>query len=112
MQDQRRRHALPGAFRLQSQRQAEVVRRLRRSVLSVLQRADERLESLRSRLQALDPKRVLSRGYAWISDEQGQPVVRARGLVAGQQVTAVWADGQAKAQLQDVHLDDVRQADR
>jgi exodeoxyribonuclease VII large subunit len=108
--DRRLRHALLGAVRLRTQRQEDVARRLQRAASSRLARAEERLQSLQARLRALDPKRVLSRGYAWISDEQGRAVVSVRGLAAGQQVTAVWADGQASAELTEVRPDDPSQS--
>jgi exodeoxyribonuclease VII large subunit len=66
------------------------------------QRAAARLESTAARLQALDPKQVLKRGYAWVEDAAGRPVVSALGLRPGEQVQAVWADGRARAELIEV----------
>ena len=43
-----------------------------------------RLVSLGARLEALDPKRVLSRGYAWLEDAEGQAVTTAASLAPGQ----------------------------
>ncbi|MBQ0930969.1 exodeoxyribonuclease VII large subunit [Ideonella alba] len=53
-----------------------------------------RLGALAAQLGALDPRRVLERGYAWVTDADGQPVLRAHGLQQGQALTAVWADGE------------------
>ena len=78
---------------------------LRRAAGQHLDRAHARLEALGQRLAALDPKRVLARGYAWVTDAQGQPIVSARALRVGQSVQAVWADGRADAQVQNVHPD-------
>ena len=78
---------------------------LRRAAGVHLDRAHARLDALGQRLAALDPKRVLARGYAWVTDDQGQPIVSARALQVGQSVQAVWADGRAGVQVQDVHPD-------
>ena len=36
------------------------------------------------RLQAVDPHRVLRRGYAWLSDTEGHAITSAQGLLVGQ----------------------------
>jgi exodeoxyribonuclease VII large subunit len=41
----------------------------------------------------LDPKLVLERGFAWISDHQGQAVSSVKQVSAGQSVQATLADG-------------------
>jgi exodeoxyribonuclease VII large subunit len=51
-----------------------------------------RLESLAVRLQAMDPRGVLRRGYAWLSTEDGLPLVRAAQARPGQVLTAHLAD--------------------
>ena len=80
-------------------RQAE---RLQRAAHSWRQQQAQQWHARQSRLQALDPTRVLQRGYAWVEDAQGRAVVSARALVPGQQVQAVWADGRALATVQSV----------
>jgi len=50
-------------------------------------------------LQALDPTRVLQRGYAWVEDGQGRAITAVAGLQPGQTVHAVWSDGRAQAQV-------------
>jgi exodeoxyribonuclease VII large subunit len=77
--------------------------RLRRAARVATQRSAARLESTAARMQSLDPKQVLQRGYAWVEDAAGRPVVSTLGLRPGQQVQAVWADGRARAELLDVH---------
>lgn len=63
-----------------------------------------RLEGLAGRLQALDPQRVLERGYALLTDgRSGRPVASAAALHAGQTLQARLADGAA-----DVTVDQVR----
>lgn len=52
-----------------------------------------RLEGLAGRLQALDPQRVLERGYAWLSDPTGHPLSSVNQVAAGDAVRGVLADG-------------------
>jgi exodeoxyribonuclease VII large subunit len=54
-----------------------------------------RLVSVQQRLVALDPRQVLTRGYAWIEDTQGRAVATAHLVQPGQALRAVWADGRA-----------------
>jgi exodeoxyribonuclease VII large subunit len=65
-------------------------------------RAD-RLGQAERHLALLDPGLVLQRGYSWLADAQGAPVISAVQLRAGQRVSAVLADGQA-----DLTVDAVR----
>jgi exodeoxyribonuclease VII large subunit len=62
----------------------------------LLARHAQRLDSLESRLAALDPKRVLARGYAWLEDGAGSAVQTVRQLAPGQALNAVLADGSAR----------------
>ncbi len=97
--DERRRGALVSALRMQSRTQQELAMRLARAQRLAIQRSDDRLAALQARLQALDPKRVLARGYAWVTDDTGRAVVSVGSLRQGQQVRAVWADGEASAEI-------------
>ncbi len=63
---------------------------LERSLLG----ARQRTERAQLRLQLLDPKLVLGRGYAWLSDLQGAPVTRAIATRTGQALRATLADGE------------------
>jgi exodeoxyribonuclease VII large subunit len=64
-----------------------------------LTRQLDRLERSQTRLGLLDPRLVLQRGYAWLSDAQGRPLVRAAQARAGQTVQASLADGQLSLQV-------------
>jgi exodeoxyribonuclease VII large subunit len=74
-------------------------RRLLRALHVRLQHEPLRLQAAEQRLAAQDPKRVLQRGYAWVQDQAGRPVVTSRALHVGQAVRAVWADGAASAEV-------------
>lgn len=52
-----------------------------------------RIEGLAGRLHALDPKRVLERGYAWLSDPLGQPLSSVAQVQPDDMVQGVLADG-------------------
>jgi exodeoxyribonuclease VII large subunit len=58
----------------------------------VPQRA-QRLERAALRLSSVDPHRVLERGYAWLSDDQGQALTHADQFQPGQRVQATLSDG-------------------
>ena len=81
--------------------------RLQRALKAQMQRSGLRLDAARDRLHALDPQRVLQRGYAWVEAADGRPVVSVRALHVGQSVRAVWSDGHAQAQIVDVDAVDV-----
>ena len=65
----------------------------------------QRLQGLADRLQALDPRRVLQRGYAWVENEQGQPLLSAAVLRPGQALQAVWLDGRAEVTVERIRMD-------
>jgi exodeoxyribonuclease VII large subunit len=69
------------------------------------ERQSLRLQADVQRLAALDPRRVLARGYAWMADAQGRAVVSARAVAEGDRLQAVWSDGSAQVQVRQVQLD-------
>ena len=73
--------------------------RLARAIAAVPQAHANRLDAITSRLQALDPKRVLARGYVWLADEQGQAVVSVTRLSVGANLNAVLVDGSAQVSV-------------
>jgi exodeoxyribonuclease VII large subunit len=54
----------------------------------------QRVDRLGLRLQLLDPRRVLERGYALLSDAGGKPITSVRQTHAGQAVRAALSDGE------------------
>lgn len=75
-------------------RLAPVADGLARGAAQHLQRRGQHLEALASRLSALDPQRVLERGYAWLGDAQGHPLVSAAQVQPGQALQVRMADGE------------------
>jgi exodeoxyribonuclease VII large subunit len=66
----------------------------------VLGRQQGRIDQLSTRLGLLDPRLVLQRGYAWLSDTQGQAVTSVSRVSPGQPLTATLADGQLSVLVQ------------
>lgn len=64
-----------------------------------------RVASLEARLAALHPRHVLARGYAWISDAEGAPLLSTSEMKKGQAVQAVLADGRFTAKVTRVDPD-------
>lgn len=65
-----------------------------------LQRQHERLQRSQAALELLDPRWVLQRGYAWLSDEQGRALSTVGEFHAGQAVSATLADGVVDLRVQ------------
>ncbi len=101
---QRLAQALPRRQALQSQSLDALAQRRQRALRAQLERQGLRLAALQARLQALDPQRVLARGYAWLDDGQGRALVSASQLQPGQRVHAVLADGAAELQVLTSHV--------
>jgi len=58
-----------------------------------LQAQAQRLERMDLRLQLLDPRLVLKRGYALLSDDKGRPVTQVRQAPPGAALKAQLSDG-------------------
>lgn len=99
-------HRLSAALVTQvPRRQAELQQRAARAQAALrlpLGLAQARLQAQAQRLQALDPQAVLRRGYVWIEDEAARPVLSSRQLQPQDRVRAVWADGAARAVIEQV----------
>ena len=65
-----------------------------------VQNGAQRLERVGLRLASVDPKKVLLRGYAWLTDEAGQALMQAGQFHAGQSVRATLADGEVPLKVQ------------
>ena len=66
---------------------------LARGVQQTPATARERLHRAALRLELLDPKLVLQRGFAWLSDAHGQAVTSVAQTTEGQALQATLADG-------------------
>ena len=61
--------------------------------------ANERLQRAALRLELLDPKLVLQRGFSWLSRVDGQAITSVTQTTAGQEVHATLADGVVELQV-------------
>lgn len=87
-------HAMRSALRQEQGRVQALQVRFPKEVTASLQQQRHRLERAQLRLELLDPKLVLQRGYAWLADLQGQPVTTVKATSPGQPLRATLADGQ------------------
>jgi exodeoxyribonuclease VII large subunit len=90
---------LPQATKAQRTRLDRVESDLRHRIAMGFAASDHHLDGLGARLKALDPKQVLARGYAWLSDSAGRAVVSVDGLAVGASLQAVLSDGEATVQV-------------
>ena len=72
---------------------SRVRERLRTVVARRLQGDHARLRTLAARLGALDPSRVLARGYVFVLDEAERPLLSAHAVQPGQRLQLRWHDG-------------------
>ena len=75
--------------------------RLQRVMTGRLHAEQSRLAAIGGRLSALDPTRVLARGYAFVLDEQQRAVVSAQAVSAGQRLVLRWHDGAAPVRVEE-----------
>lgn len=85
--------AVPPALATGRQRLQQLAERLPAALGRQRDAVHQRLERAELRLAALDPQRVLERGYAWLEDAAGDPVTRAAQTTPGQALAATLADG-------------------
>ncbi|TXT40749.1 MAG: exodeoxyribonuclease VII large subunit [Comamonadaceae bacterium] len=81
------------ALAQRQQHLAHLTPRLPQALQRGLQSQSQRLAQAAMRLELLDPHLVLQRGYAWLSDAQGQAISSCQQTHAGQALTATLADG-------------------
>ena len=82
--------------------QSEVLRlqtALRAALVQEVARLRTRQERLALQLDMLDPRLVLSRGYAWLEGSEGQAITQVAQLEPGQAVLARLSDGVADLQV-------------
>jgi exodeoxyribonuclease VII large subunit len=74
--------------------------RLRHQRDQHVQHSAQRLERVGLRLSSVDPKKVLLRGYAWLTDDTGLALTQTDQFQAGQSVRATLADGEVPLKVQ------------
>jgi exodeoxyribonuclease VII large subunit len=97
----RRDHALARALDAERARLPRLAERLHAALRARRGLARALLDVLAARAAALDPSRVLARGYAFALDEQGQAVTSAAAVRPGQALALQWHDGRASVRVED-----------
>jgi len=90
---QRMRHAVHLRMQRQQHAQAVVASALTQALQQRLRAQAERMERAELRLGLLDPRLVLQRGYAMLTDSSGRAVVSAGQAGPGDALKATLADG-------------------
>lgn len=90
----RLRYAVLGRLARHATRLTALDERLKRAAQGRLQDGARVLERSRLRMDLLDPRLVLQRGYALLADEAGRPVTSVGETHPGQSLVATLADGE------------------
>lgn len=76
--------------------------RMSRSIKRRLKDERRQLRNLETRLEAMNPIKVLKKGYVRVTDEKGSPVGSVAGLNVDQRIHLRFADGEAVAGIQSI----------
>ncbi len=91
---QRLCHATSSALERRGQALRTLEANLPQRLGVTMDRAGQRLHRAQLRLELLDPRLVLRRGYAWLSDDEGHAITSAAQAQPGKAVRATLADGE------------------
>ena len=89
----RMRHAVLSGLQWKQAAWVRQQERLAPALTRSLQQQEARMGQAALRLELLDPRLVLRRGYAWLTDASGQAVTQAARLQVGDRLRATLADG-------------------
>lgn len=87
------------AFAAEDERITSCSTRLRLAFQAKLARMDSALDVLQSRIRNADPRKVLERGYALVTDAGGVVRKSAAGLNAGDTLRIYFSDGEIKVKV-------------
>jgi exodeoxyribonuclease VII large subunit len=97
-------HQLQRSVARKTQAQSHRVGVLQQALPVALRRAleqqQDRWQRSQTALGLLDPRLVLERGYAWLTDAEGRALTSAADFQAEQAVTATLADGSVGLRVQ------------
>jgi exodeoxyribonuclease VII large subunit len=83
------------------ERLEQYVERLRRASCDLIDRSAQKVDQLGKLLESYSFHSVLSRGFALVRDQDGQPVLAAAGTRAGDTISIEFADGRIGARVTD-----------
>ena len=67
--------------------------RIKSGTVAAIRAAASTVDLIQTRIESADPRRLLSRGYALVSDSEGVALKSARGCSVGDEITVLLADG-------------------
>jgi len=97
------RHAMLSIVKHEKTRLQGLQAEVPRKVADCVQRSQHQIERAQLRLELLDPKLVLKRGYAWVTDDEGQALTRAQDLALGQKLRLHLSQGQAGVTVSELY---------
>ena len=105
-------HEPAAAVRVYHQRVDEMTARLTAGLRRHAERSHSRVQNLRDRLEALNPRRVLARGYAILLDAEGRALRHARETTPGATLTGLLHGGELDLRVHRVTPETAAPADR
>ena len=81
----------------EDERIGSYVSRLRLALSAKLSAMESRVALLESRIKAADPRSILSRGYALVTDGRGVVLKKSSGVKSGDRIGVLFADGRINA---------------
>ena len=78
--------------------------RIRNGAVMKMSLAESRVELLRTRIEAADPRKILERGYALATDADGVVMKGVGRCAKGDKVSVVFADGAMDCVVENVRL--------
>lgn len=97
------RHAMRASLRQEELKIQALNADFPRAMAGNLQRSRQQIERAQLRLELLDPKLVLQRGYAWVTDGDGHALTRAQDLALGQKLRLHLSQGQAGVTVSELY---------
>jgi len=73
-------------------------------ILRMIQNSGKDLRRYSERLESINPMRVLDRGYALVTDENGRAVTSSGKIKTGEDVSVLMKDGKVKAEVKEVEM--------
>ena len=83
-----------------------LVSRMDSSMESTMRTKTMKLDAISMKMDGLNPSNVLSRGYSFIRDSDGNVVTSVKDLFPGTDVTIAMRDGSALAKIKELKLDE------
>lgn len=97
------RHAMLSIVKHEKTRLQGLEAEVSRKVADCVRRTQHQIERAQLRLELLDPKLVLQRGYAWVTDGEGHALTHAQDLALGQKLRLHLSHGQAEVTVSELY---------